>query len=351
MVCRFFATSRLFRLCKLSGTLVCFAAAAVLSGPPVMAAPTGFSEPECGASGEFCEPSDWLEAEADTCSWVTVRAGALTLHRSGNQANTMLTDQSTGQTLVSTADVDPEWTAGAELDVILRLTEDWDFEFDWFTLGNWSREYALAAGPYNVNQFPVPISTAQVFSSSNLHNFEFNLRYRATDRLTWLGGFRYLELEDYFGLHFAEGAVNGISQDAMVEQRNRLYGFQLGAQAVLWRAGAWEIDGWVKAGIFGNAARSSADVAFTGAPITLPPLRASESSGAFVGDLGLRATRQFGQHLQLYGGYRVMMLNGVALATSQVPNVTEFFAGGPATVETNGTPFYHGAELGLVLSY
>lgn len=94
-----------------------------------------------------------------------------------------------------------------------------------------------------------------------------------------LAGFRYLELDDNFSLHFTEGGVKGVTQDALVA-RNQLYGFQLGAQAALWRAGPWEIDGWVKAGIYGNAARSSADVVLTNARFTLAPLRASASRGA-----------------------------------------------------------------------
>jgi len=331
--------------------LTCLACVAALTGATVQAANIGYSDSGYGACDEICEPDDWLNCDEAECPWITVRAGALALHRSSNQRHTMLSEQATGQTLLSTSDVDPGWTAGSELDLILRLTSDWDFEFDWFTLGNWSRDHAADVSGTITNQFPTPLSAAQLFSSSKLHNFEFNLRHRLTDRLTVLGGFRYIELDDNFGLNFAEGGVNGVTQNAMVAQQNQLYGFQLGAQAALWQAGPWELDGWVKAGVFGNVASSSADVVFTNAPISLPSLRAGESRGAFVGDLGLRATRRFGQHVQLYGGYRVMMINGVALATNQIDSVTEFFNGGPAQIETNGTPFYHGAELGLIVSY
>lgn len=334
------------------GTMfTCFACAVAWTGPMLHAATSGFSDACCDGTTAPCETDDWLNCDDVDCSWIDVRAGALALHRSSNQQYTMLTEQSTGQTLISTSDVNPGWTAGVELDVIVRLTSDWDFEFDWFSLGNWSRQHQPDVAGVVVNEFPTPLSTALVYSSSKFHNLELNLRYRLTDRLTLLGGFRYIELDDYFGLHYAEGGVNGVSQDASVAAQNRLYGFQLGAQAALWQAGPWELDGWVKAGIFGNAARNSVDVTFTGAPIVLPSLRAQESAGAFVGDMGLRISRRFGQHVQVFAGYRVMLVDGVALATNQIDSVTAFFSTGTPQMVTNGSPFYHGAELGLIVSF
>jgi len=311
----------------------------------------GFSDPSLEESSQStCAPVDWYGGDDLCCPWVTFRAGALAMHRSSNQAHAILWEQATGRPLLSTTDVNPDWTTGAEVDLLLRLTHDWDVEFDWFTLGDWSRDYFVDIGGVVTIPLGLPLTSGTAHSSSDLNNFEFNLRYRLTDRICLLGGFRYLELDDYLHIHY-EDTNAGLGQSASIAERNRLYGFQIGSQAVLWQAGPWQVDGWVKAGIFGNESRSTVDVSFTGIPITLPALRAGSSDAAFVGDLGLRASRRFGQHVQIYGGYRVMLLDGVALTSHQIDAVGSFFNGGSATIDTGGSPFYHGAELGLIVSF
>lgn len=198
-----------------------------------------------------------------------------------------------------------------------------------------------------VNPIGAPLTSASINSDSELHNFEFNLRQSYSSRLTLLGGFRYLELNDAFNIHY-DGGV-GLTQNAAVRGLNRLYGGQFGAEAVLWKQDGWALDGWIKGGLYGNAAHSRVDMDFNGVP--LGELRAGRSDFAFVGDLGLRATRQWNDHIQFYAGYRVMLIDGVALAANQYDSIVNYFNGGGQTMTTDGTPFYHGAELGLSVAY
>ena len=311
----------------------------------------GFSESAFAEeSDDSCAPVDWSDCD-DCCDpWITARAGALAMHRSSNESHAILWEQATGRPLLSTTDVNPDWAAGAEVDLWLRLTHDWEVELDWFTLGNWSRDYSRDLGGVVSLPLGAPLTSADAQSSSELNNYELNLRYRMHDRISLLGGFRYLELNDNFGVQYSD-RVSGLGQTAAIAEVNRLYGFQIGAQAAIVQAGPWQLDGWVKAGIFGNQAHSSVDVAFTGFPVVLPSLRAQSSDAAFVGDLGLRASRRFGHHWQVYGGYRVMLLDGVALTSHQIEAVGNFFNTGVASVDTNATPFYHGAELGAIFSF
>lgn len=293
--------------------------------------------------------SDYFDDEGGE-PWITVRAGALTLHKSDNQSHVLLSDQATGQPYLTTSDTTPGWTAGAEIDFFLRLSDDLFFEFDWFTIGAWSRQHNADLNGATVN-IGFPIDGASFATNQQFKNYEFNLRRRLTDDFTVLAGFRYIELNDAFHIHY-DASSAGITEDGTVGAFNRLYGFQIGSQGTFLRYGGWQLDGWVKSGIFGNSAGNSTQVVLNGVGVTLPPFEARKSDASFVGDLGLRASRQLGNHIQLYGGYRIMFVDGVALGANQYNNVSTFFSGaGPVSMVTNGSQFYHGAELGLIFSY
>lgn len=316
----------------------------------------GFSEPEVVVDVIAEDPSAaandlWSHDPISYDAWITVRAGVLTLYRSTNQDVSVLTLQSTGDTVLSTSDVDLGWAVGPELDIRFQLTPEWTFEFDWFNLDDWSNSRSLDLNWAWVDPIDVPLTFAYLEAGSTLRNFEFNLRRRVSNRLSVLAGFRYIELNETMRQHYENWVFPIITQDGQISTRNFLYGFQLGADAALWQYGPFALDGWVKAGIYANAARSNADTSYVNLPLVLPSLAAQETGTAFVGDLGLRATWQLDDRWQVYGGYRLMLVDGVALAIDQFGAADLFFNGGPAEIVTGGTPFYHGGELGLIFAF
>ena len=316
----------------------------------------GFSEPEVTVDVVAEDPSAgtrdvWSTNPVAYDAWITVRAGVLTLYRSTNQDVSILSLQSTGETVLSTSEVDLGWGVGPELDFLFQLTPEWAFEFDWFDIDNWSKSRSLDLNWAWVDPINVPLTSAYLEAGSKLHNFEFNLRRRLNERWTLLAGFRYVELNETMRQHYENSFFPIITQDGQITARNFLYGFQLGADAALWQNGPFALGGWVKAGIYANAARSNADTAYVNLPLILPSLAAQETGTACVGDLGLRATWQIDQRWQIYGGYRLMLIDGVALAIDQFGAADVFFNGGPADIVTSGTPFYHGGELGLTFAF
>lgn len=335
--------------------LVGFAAFSIILALP------GESRPQTPSAAQSTSPGECLCCEDQACvcddccccdsecdPWLTVRAGALALHRSSNQTHVLLSDQATGQTLLSTSDAAPGWAAGPEIDVLVRALPEVDFQFNWFSLDEWSNQRFVDVGGAVVDPLGAPLTSAQLETWSTFHNFEFNFRRGVSDDVTILAGFRYVELDDAFRIRYDDSG-SGLSEDANVRARNRLYGFQLGADAALWRRGPWALNGWMKAGIFGNAARANTDIVFSGVP--LASIRARDSDVAFIGDLGLRATRRLGTHAEVYAGYRLMWVDGVALAANQYDSIVAFFSSGNPQMLTDGSPFYHGAELGLTFAF
>ncbi|HTI51475.1 MAG TPA: BBP7 family outer membrane beta-barrel protein [Planctomycetaceae bacterium] len=292
----------------------------------------------------ICESGD------NSPRWFTVRTDALILERVGVQSHVLLTDAGNGSTLLSTSDAVPGWAAGPELDFRLHLSPTTDFEFEWFSVKYWDGQQNAPLNGGIVEPVGAALSSAVVGVTSQLRNYEFNLRRQVHEFFTLLAGFRYVELNDGLGYSYSQSSTE-FTENAQIQGMNRLYGFQIGGQGMMWRSECWWVDAWLKGGIYGNAASQSTDVLVSGFSVPSGSIRASASHAAFVGDLGLRLTRRFGEHTMAFVGYRLMFLGGVALAANQYDNVVGFFNGGGQRVTTDGSLWLQGIEVGITFSY
>ena len=174
--------------------------------------------------------------------------------------------------------------------------------------------------------------------ASELHNAEINGRQQLNDRLSVLAGFRYTELDE----HLAANLNAAVPFNYDCATRNRLFGFQMGGQATLWnQGGPFTLDAGGKAGIFSNAAAQNSTIS-TGL-VTLPATGRDDRT-AFLGEVGITGTCQLTDHLAMRGGYRLLWIDGVALASDQM-SVSDF--ANNAGLQGNGDAFYHGAFAGL----
>ena len=175
--------------------------------------------------------------------------------------------------------------------------------------------------------------------ASQLHNVEINGLRQLNDRLSLLAGFRYAELDEHAAANLVNSAVP-FNYDSTT--RNRLFGFQLGGQATLWnQCGPFTLDAVGKAGIFSNSAAQNG--AFSTGLVTLPATGRDDRT-AFIGEVGVTGTYQLTDHLAVRGGYRLLWIDGVALASDQL-SVSDF--ANNAGFNGSGDAFYHGAFAGL----
>jgi len=122
---------------------------------------------------------------------------------------------------------------------------------------------------------------------------------------------------------------------------NRLYGFQLGAEAELICAGKLGLEATLKAGVFGNASKQNSRIATGAAAITAGEM---DKLTSFVGEFALTGTYDLSDCWSIRAGYSLIWIESVTLATDQVP-VTDFIAG--TGIDTNAHVVYHGALLGI----
>jgi hypothetical protein len=182
---------------------------------------------------------------------------------------------------------------------------------------------------------------------SKLHSIEANFRRQVSCRVSVLAGFRWIELSEDFGVLYETNPNIAGPSRYRVDVNNHLYGFQVGADALLWNNNCWLVDASVRAGVFGNNADQTTlehYVEFGGLPAAGT---ASGTDTSFLGELEVTATRCLTDRLSLRLGYQMLWLEGVALAPNQIDNTNLSPPPGVVTLDTDSGFFAHGAFVGL----
>lgn len=293
-------------------------------------------------------------SNADSAPLFRLRANALYLHRSAPQSNVVVTEFGTGNALLNSAQNDPDWAGGTEVNFQLDFDDATTFEWDWFSVDDWFDRQSVSpgGGPIGtfVNEVIFPITTASTTVSSRIRNMEFNLREKVSDRITLIGGVRFVEYLDSLGVHYGNETF-GFSEDVVINTANRLYGVQIGAQGTLWEGDCWQLDSWLKVGGYGNSAANNSGITSAGIPPQARTIRADDGHGAFVLDFGVRGSRQFNKYISAFVGYRLMFLDGLALAANQYPGVVGTIAGAPQSITMGNSVLFQGIEAGLTFTF
>jgi hypothetical protein len=186
-----------------------------------------------------------------------------------------------------------------------------------------------------------PNSTVTSAYGSELGSFELNLRASRGGCVTWLLGFRYLELDEAYRAAMTPVTPTLYSTDT----RNRLYGAQVGAEVVVLELGRLKLDFVGKAGIFGNSAGQNS---LLSTPAFAVSALGTSDRAAFVGEAHVAANFCLVGNLSARVSYGVMGVTDVALASDQMA-ASSFLLG--SGLNNNGNAFYHGGFVGLDFAY
>jgi len=185
-------------------------------------------------------------------------------------------------------------------------------------------------------------ATAAVRYDSDLYNAEINLLRAAIRPGVYLiGGFRYVRLEETLGARLTDVGDTDVASFGY-DLENDLYGGQLGALIDLGQRGPLTVRAFGKAGIYG--VDSDSDFGLD-SDIDIAS-RSSDSGVAFVGELGLTGGYALTNNLSIESGYRLLWIDGVALATEQVDSTN--FQNGAYNLNNDGDVFYHGVTASAV---
>jgi hypothetical protein len=288
-----------------------------------------------------------LRFEASNCPGWTATAAALFLQRSTTIGPPLLLNP-LGADLLDSSDLGFSTAVGPRLSLIGRTTSGWDFEVNYFGIDGWkaTAEFppaAIIGGLVLDQSLTLPVTDASFAYRSQVHSGELNIRRGFGDRLTALAGFRWVELQENY-LTLGTEATYDKRFSHSVDTNNHLYGFQLGVDSTLFERNNLRINSVTKAGVFGNADSQSSSFSD---PAGYGDFAASANSShaSFLGEISLEGSYQITKHAALRGGYQVMWIEGVALATRQIPATD--LGTGAAAVNSTGGVFYHGATAGV----
>jgi hypothetical protein len=222
-------------------------------------------------------------------------------------------------------------------------------------------------------------------------NFRGNLYADGCWRVDFLGGFRFLDLDEDLGITenvLSERAVPGVpifnKGNRIVlsdnfDTRNRFFGGQVGTQ-VEWRSGRWSVQGRFQVALGVNSESinvagsqlvttpAGAQTMFNGGLLALPSNSGNFGRDRFavVPQVGLKVSYQVTELLHVFVGYDFLYWGNVvrpaeqvdrSVDINQIPNFTNVFVPNPTGQSRPMLPFHEtgfwaqGVNAGLELRY
>lgn len=198
------------------------------------------------------------------CSSWTAQIDALMLWQGNIPSFPLLTDTTVavGDPVALNANqAQTEMAAGPRFALFYNVDPSHAIEGNYFYVdGLDGRASVPTGGTYSPVSIPQPPATgpgtitgATLLTEGLFKSAEINYRWRNTDALTWLIGFRWVEWNQTAQLDGQSGPTTSFSINE--QTGNDLYGGQFGADLLFWDAGGrFRLNGIAKAGIFGNHA-------------------------------------------------------------------------------------------------
>jgi hypothetical protein len=271
----------------------------------------------------------------------SVSAGAIFLHRSRPDSAAIATPPTgTPGVVINGTDFGFDWNVGPDLTLMHRSASGLIWEGRYF--GDYDADASTTIP--NITTFRAAGIGITILGGGSINSFydtklnssEINVHKPITDRITVLGGFRWVEVEDKLRLNVATPATF-----LSWEEQNRMYGGQLGTNlAFTDAANPFRLNLSAKAGAYGNVI----DNRMTSTIVSSASDEATEL--AFVGEVNLSANYNLTDHIAIRGGYQVMWLDNVSLA-SDAAAITTQGPGGTSSPVSESALFYNGATAAI----
>lgn len=288
----------------------------------------------CDALDDWCQPV-----------W-TVSFGSVFLQRSRLDRAVIATPPTgTPGVLLNGSDCDFETGAGPDVSIMRRSNRGLIWEARYFN----DRSAEDTFGIPTVTSFRIAGIGVTILGGgpidaryqTELDSSEINLHTPFGDRVTFLAGFRWVELRDAVRVDIAMPATFTNWDD-----NNHMYGGQIGTRiAFTDPRNPLSVTCAIKGGVYYN----DADNVFTSTIVASDS--SSDETTAFVGDLNFTAAYQLTSHIAIQGGYQIVRLGNVAIAADSAANTTQIPGGTSSPVDPDSWLWYHGATAACVVTW
>ena len=268
-------------------------------------------------------------------------AGVVFLRRSQPTAGTIIGAQPSGSPAFTRgSDFDFGWDAGPDITIGRRIGCDDYLEARYFNSYASADIQFVTPGSFIGAGFIGPGGiTISGLDLTRLDSGEINWRRQQWDQFALLAGFRWVQLTDNATYKIGPTAVGDYNYI------NHLYGGQLGADWSLTNVcNPLQLNVASKAGIYGNAADGGITEIIGGSPVG--SFAGQDTTAAFLGELDFSASYALTSHIAIRGGYQLLWLTDLALATDAAsrsllnPSLLR-------TVSSDGHLFYQGATVSV----
>ena len=223
----------------------------------------------------------------------------------------------TQETLISTGDLDFDTGWGIRAGFGVRPCDGWGWEFEYLGVFDQDAGRSIELADELALPGDLGLATNNFFFADEVSvRYESQVNNAEVNRVccccccdgpcccrsvTWLYGFRYLNLNEDFAIVSTDLQEGTSTYD--IDTNNNLIGGQVGSR-VRQSRGRWSWEGTGKAGLFGNAAEQHSDPIIDFPNFVIRPGR-TESAGnlAFVGDFNL--SRDLSDQYRLGGAVRL----------------------------------------------
>jgi hypothetical protein len=260
---------------------------------------------DCLGCGDACDCGD-----ACGCGPVWYASvGTVILKRDRPSAGTVVAGNPTGAPFSSASDFSFDYEVGPSVALARRFSGGTILEGRYFGVDSTDTNNFVTPGNFIGAGFTGPGGTSFTGKYlTMLDSTEINLRHNLSDRVTILGGFRWVELKDEMFYK-----LNGNVATGDYEYNNRLYGGQLGlAFNPIRPGGRWISSVEGKAGLYGNVVDGGI-YEFQGNNF-IGSFVDQSTTESFVGELDLTLGYRLTSHIVLSTGYKMLWLGDVSLA-------------------------------------
>lgn len=303
---------------------------------------------------EFAES---LFGQCHEICW-TATADGIILHRTPAGHQELLGDPVSGAVIWSASDLDYDYSGGPRVSIRGIDCEGYGLEIVYYGIQGWANEANVpnSALPNSIGILVIdknsvaPVSSAHLSQASKLQNGEANFRVPLFGKFSGLIGFRTIQLSDtYTADAVSSNTFTAFNQT--IKTHNFLYGLQVGADGNLLQSedGDWKLNVFVKAGAFFNWANQQSHLSDPGG-LGQIGVSIDGGQGSFLGETGVMLTRQVTKHLAARAGYEALWITGLAQPTQQISQ-TDITGRTLSSIDTATPVFYHGATVGLELSW
>lgn len=254
----------------------------------------------------------------DSADW-TIRSGALFLDCGGELPNTLLLTRGDLTPVLRSNEIDGGIGAGWELQIGKKLSNDYSLEARYFSIDSYD-DRLLASGLINGAGVRYSNTVAGVLGAvtgaydlhygADVESVEVMVRRRTTDWMHISAGVRHFEFDDNIFVTISGG---GFTARSLLAASNALTGGQLGTDILLLEFNRLSVSAKGLAGIYYNDMRTR----LTQTTNITRTSTFGDSRTSFLGEIELTSRYQLTKRLSIEGGYRILFIEDIALASEQ----------------------------------